>query len=132
MNNKLKICSDLFVHWDSSYWYAFYVFLVLQGALIVAFTQVYTTTSLNGRLTTLLIISIGGIVLSLIWLLVMNRKMTYTRGAEDQLKKYLPEIWIDAKKKQKKLAKIPSSIMVHTILPALFILFWICLSIMKK
>jgi hypothetical protein len=132
MDDKLKGYTDLFVHWDSSYWYAFYVFLVLQGALIVAFTDVYTSNAPNGRDTILFIIPMGGLILSGLWMLVMNRKFTYTLGAQEQLKTIIPEVYISAKKMQKGLANTSSSLIVNKILPLLFVGFWFILLIIPK
>jgi hypothetical protein len=77
--------------------------LVLQGALIVAFTDVFTSNAPNGPDTILFIISIGGINLSCLWMLVMNRKFTSTIGAQEQLKTIIPEVYISAKKCKKDL-----------------------------
>jgi len=82
---KLNIYSDLFQHWDNSFWSATYVFLALQGALLFAFAQVYTNPNIGGEKVILMIFSIGGAIISLLWLFVMNRKMSYTRGSEQQL-----------------------------------------------
>ena len=133
MDGKLKAYTNLFIHWDSNYWYAFYVFLLLQGSFIVAFTQIFLRETINNRLIFLTYISISGCVLSIIWLFVMNRKMTYTYGAEEELKKKIPEIWISTKNKQifsfKKpntyFTFIPSSLLIRTVFPLLFFVFWL-------
>jgi hypothetical protein len=62
----------------------------------------------------------------------MNRKFTYTIGAQEQLKTKIPEVYISAKKMQKNLAYIKSSLIVNKILPFLFIVLWLLLLIIQK
>lgn len=133
MDDRLKAYTDLYIHWDSTYWYAFYVFLILQGSFIVAFTQVFINEKLPDRPNFLFIISMSGLALSLIWLFVMNRKMTYTLGAQEQLKTQVPMIYESAhnlqtfswKKPRTYLTWMSSALLVHTVFPILFIAFWI-------
>lgn len=117
-NDKLIIYSNLFCHWDSSFWNATYVFLAIQGALIVAFTQALS----NERL--LIFISLIGAFLSLIWLFVVNRKWIYTDQTEGFLKKSLYELYMKINEKKKGLAKFSSARIISIWLPLFFLIGW--------
>jgi hypothetical protein len=131
-DEKLKAYTDLFIHWDSSFWYAFYVILVIQGALIVAFTDVYLSADSNIRSNILFIVSSGGVILSFLWFCLMHRKFSYTIGIQDQLKMKIPEVYISVKNKQKGIKRIHSSWIVNTIIPFLFFIFWVLLLIIQR
>ena len=128
MNDKLKACTNLFIHWDAGYWYAFYVFLLIQGSFIVASSQVYITESLESREIILWLVPICAFFFSILWLFVMNNKRTYTRGAEIVIEREIPEIWETARIKQKQfLGRIDSALIVQTGMPILFASGWLIL-----
>lgn len=127
----LKYYSELFRHWDQNYWYACYIFLVIQGAILVAFTQIFVNITITGRNIVLPIVTIVGIVFSLLWFFVMRRKISYTHGAEKQLREILKKMYQDIENLQVGPAKVRSSLVVHTYLPFSFILMWIILTLVS-
>lgn len=115
----------LFIHWDESYWQAANVFLVVQAALIAALTQIKSLTEDNTWLLLVGIFGIFGLFISILNILVLNRKMSYTDGCEEMLRKRYQDLFYnEIKKRQIGLKKFSSATIMHTIFPSLFCIFW--------
>lgn len=117
-DDKLMIYANLFCHWDSSFWNATYVFLAIQGALIVAGTQVYHDEIL------LIYISLIGTFLSLMWLFVVLRKWIYTDQSQNFLIEHLKELYDNIKEKKKWPAIFSSAKIMIYVLPSSFLFGW--------
>ncbi len=132
-DNKLNVVKDLYVHWCKNYWNSVYIFLVIQGLLIVALTEVLKATgdvSNETKILSLLILS--GIIFSILWCFVLNRKFSYIYHSKEKLKSILgSEIWDDVKSCEdfKKnfwyFSFIESNIIINKILTTGLILFWL-------
>ncbi len=116
---------DLFIHWDESYWQAAYVFLVVQGTLIAALTQIKSLTTDNSWLLLVFFFSIFGVIISIFNILVLNRKMSYTHGSEDMLREKYKILYERIKERQTGFKKVSSAKIMHTYFPSLFYVFWI-------
>jgi len=131
-NEKLKTCSDLYIHWDTNYWYSVYIFLILQGALIVAYTQILVNPDVIANESKFLeLIAISGVILAIVWIFLLNRKFSFTYWAQEELKTLSKfKIWDNVgglKKSILYLSFIPSSFVMNYVLPIGFMMFWIFL-----
>ena len=131
-NGELRTCSDLYIHWDTNYWYSVYIFLILQGALIVAYTQILINSNIiNNELKYLEGIAISGVILTIVWIFILNKKFAFTYWSQEELKELSGfNIWKNVNDTEKNipyLASIPSSIFMNDVLPILFIAFWFIL-----
>jgi len=132
-DNKLNIVKDLYVHWNKSYWYSVYIFLIIQGFIIVALTEVLKATGSvanENKIITLLVLS--GLIFSIIWFFVLNRKYSYLHHSQNKLKDNLgSSIWdnidncSDMKKHFWYFSFIQNNIIIDKILMFGFILFWL-------
>ena len=130
--NNLSTYVDLFRHWDNSYWTASYVFLVIQGALIAALTQLRTLKNDNSWLIITSIFSFFGLGVSVSMMLVLNRKRTYTQGAEKYLKNWLPEMYKEITRRQIGFrCKYSSAEIMQKCLPVLFVVFWFIVALLS-
>lgn len=124
-NGVLSNYTNLFIHWDSSFWNAFYVFLVIQGALLVAFTETFKNYGKFEYNLILYSICFIGIIISILWLFVMNRKMTYTYGTEKEIKKLIEPVYESIYRLQTTfLTKRSSAEIVKNGIPLIFIFLW--------
>ena len=131
--DSLKYISNIFIHYNSDYWHSVYIFLILQSAFIVSYTQILINSgSVLNENAILRIIAIIGVAFSFFWLLVLNRKYSYTIGSQLLLESNTSteQIWKNAKgiQGEKDKASVSSAIIVHTLLPILFAIFWIWLN----
>ena len=129
MTEKEKIFKDLFIHWDSNLWYAVYVFLGIEIALIVAFTQVFITPNLSKKDSILQLIAISGLILSILWLFILPRKLSYSLGVFELIKGSYTELKVKIKDERKKKRFIlvswaSSAYIVTVVIPILFLAFW--------
>jgi hypothetical protein len=132
-DNKLNVIKDLYVHWDKSYWYSVYIFLIIQGLIIVSLTEVLKATGAianENMILSLLVLS--GIFLSILWCFVLNRKFSYIYHSREKLKGILgSDIWDniklceDFKKKFWYFSFINNNVIINKVLMTGFILLWI-------
>jgi hypothetical protein len=132
-DNELNVIKDLYINWDKGYWYSVYVFLVIQGLIIVALTDILKASGTIGNGNAILsMLVLSGISFTILWCLVLNRKFSFIYHAQEELKSKLGKnIWdnieknSDFKKNFWYFSFIPSSIIVNRILMTGFILFWL-------
>lgn len=132
-DNKLNVVKDLYVHWHKNYWNSAYIFLIIQGLIIVALTEVLKATgnvSNENKILSMLVLS--GIIFSIIWCFVLNRKYSFIYHSQNQLKEKLGStIWdnidncSDMKKHFWYFSFIPTNIIIDKILMTGFVLFWL-------
>ena len=73
-DNKLNVIKDLYVNWNKSFWYSVYIYLVIEGLIIVALTEVMKSTgNIMNENSILSLLVILGILFTVIWCLVLNR-----------------------------------------------------------
>jgi len=65
---KYEQAINIWKRWDESYWNSFNIFILTISILFAAYSQVY-----NQRIISL-IITFSGIIISLIWFAILNRK----------------------------------------------------------
>lgn len=132
-DNKLNVIKDLYVHWDKSYWYSVYIFLIIQGLITVALTEVLKSTgSITNENLILSLLVMSGIIFSILWCFVLNRKFSYIYHSQEKLKGKLgSEIWDniksceDIRKKFWYFSFVNSNIIINKVLMTGFILFWL-------
>jgi hypothetical protein len=132
-DNKLNVIKDLYVHWDKSYWYSVYIFLIIQGLITVALTEVLKSTgSITNENLILSLLVMSGIIFSILWCFVLNRKFSYIHHSQEKLKGKLgSEIWDniksceDIRKKFWYFSFVNSNIIINKVLMTGFILFWL-------
>ena len=139
-DNKLNVIKDLYCHWDRNFWYSVYIYLIIQGLLIVALTEILRSTgdiSNENNILSLLVIS--GILFSIVWCLVLNRKFTFIKFSQEKLKNFLGgDIWdniekySDIKKHFMNFSFISSNLLINKILTTGFLLIWIAIGIILK
>ena len=132
-DNKLNIVKDLYVHWNKSYWYSVYFFIIIQGFIIVALTEILKATgnvTNENKIISMLVLS--GLIFSIIWFFVLNRKYSYLHHSQNKLKDNLgSSIWdnidncSDMKKHFWYFSFIQNNIIIDKILIIGIILFWL-------
>jgi len=132
-DNKLNVVKDLYVHWNKNYWNSVYIFLIIQGLIVVALTGILSETgnvSNENRIISLLVLS--GMIFSIVWFFVLNRRYSYIYHAQHNLKDKLGSIiWdnidncSDMKKHFWYFSFIPTNILIDKILVIGLILFWL-------
>jgi len=123
--NDLEYYVRLFEHWDKSYWNAFYVFVVIEVGLLATISQIHSIIQDNIWGIRFLF-SLFATTITFSWLFILNRKITFIQGAESQIKKYLKTMYNAIDLKQKRfISSTSSSLLTKTILPILFLSFWI-------
>ncbi len=132
-DNELNVIKDLYINWDKCYWYSIYVYLIIQGLIIVALTEVLKAAGDIGNESKILgILVFSGIIFSILWCFVLNRKFSFVYHSQEELKSKLGnKIWDNIKKNSdlKKnfwyFAFIPYNIVIDKILMTGFIVFWL-------
>ena len=104
-DNKLNVIKDLYVHWNKNYWYSVYIFLIIQGLIILALTEVLKATgNVNNENRILSLFVLLGIIFSILWCLVLNRKFSYIYHSKDKLSLDMPiEELVQTVAEQKKM-----------------------------
>jgi len=120
----------LFIHWDTNYWYSVYIFLLIMGMLVVAYTQILINSEdIINEPKYLDLISFCGLGISIVWLFVLNRKFTVMKGVlevmESNVKKDIDNKINERAKNPKYLSFFKSHWLVNYLLPVIFICFWI-------
>ena len=139
-DNKLNVIKDLYCHWDRNFWYSVYIYLIIQGFIIIALTEVLKSTAIIANeniIISLLVIS--GILFSIIWCLVLNRKFKFVELSQDKLKNFLGgDIWdnieknSDIRKNFKDFSFIRSSVLINKILTTGFLIIWLAIGFILR
>ena len=93
---KYDILVSIWKRWDESYWTSFYVFVLVTGLLFAGYAQIY-----DREIIIACIISIAGIIISIIWIFILNRKLTHIYLAEKEGRKLEELIFVNKDINQK-------------------------------
>lgn len=139
---KYEQVISIWKRWDESYWTSVYVFILVLGLMFAGFSQIYDKSKIIA-----LIFCITGVLISLIWMLILHKKLAHIYIAESEgrifemmlfsntkfngcfalNKKYsenqLPEI-SNIFKWRKILTEFSSGFLVSFVLPLIFIAIW--------
>ena len=74
---KYEATLSIWTRWDESYWTSFNIFILIIGVLFAALSQVYT------KLPIVLLICISGLVVTINWIFVLQRKLVHIYVAQE-------------------------------------------------
>jgi hypothetical protein len=99
---KYESIISIWTRWDESYWASFNYFLVINGLFFIAFYTIFSKTfgsdnsNSNNDIFLPLIICIGGLASCIIWLFILNKKLTFIYLAEFIGRKHEEWIYLDS------------------------------------
>jgi len=80
---KYDVVISIWKRMDESYWTSFNMFLIIEGLLLAGYSQVIDIKNFSKVFGYSIIYSVAGIVITMLWWYVFNKKMAFTYLAED-------------------------------------------------